>query len=185
MRFYACLPSGLDYSGKSGQYSAAEVHFADASRVGYRPFMFSRRGGSSFKNNTIMTGNSVDDRGNMLNSITLMTVGRSLKPLQAFTQLCHDFRKSNQTGITNVFFAGGGPRDHYGDQWYEIDLPQRVLYFLLTHHRQSVSKAIRKLDTVDMDENVKSDIVRDAEYYYSEPSYVFFLSIRILACSQS
>lgn len=36
--------------------------------------------------------------------------------------------------------------------------------------RQSVSKAIRKLDTIDMDEQVKLDIVRDAEYYYSDES---------------
>ena len=37
-------------------------------------------------------------------------------------------------------------------------------------HRQSVSKAIRKLDTIDMEEEIKSDIIRDAEYYYSDQS---------------
>lgn len=40
--------------------------------------------------------------------------------------------------------------------------------------RQSVSKAIRKLDTIDMDEHVKADIVKDAEYYYSASSRKYF-----------
>jgi len=35
---------------------------------------------------------------------------------------------------------------------------------------QSVSKAMRKLDTIDMNEQVKADIIKDAEYYYSEES---------------
>lgn len=41
---------------------------------------------------------------------------------------------------------------------------------LLTIYRQSVSKAVRKLDTIDIDEDIKADIVRDAEYYYSDES---------------
>lgn len=60
---------------------------------------------------------TVDERGKMLNSITVMTLGRSLKPLEAFTKLCHDFKQRNEAGTTNVFFAGGGPRDHYSEQW--------------------------------------------------------------------
>jgi chaperone BCS1 len=54
-------------------------------------------------------------------------------------------------GTTTVYFAGGNG-DPYCDGW------------------QSVSKAIRKLDTIDMNEDIKSDIIRDAEYYYSEQS---------------
>lgn len=53
-----------------------------------------------------------------------------------------------------MYFAGGGTGDPYGTGW------------------QSVSKAVRKLDTIDMDEEIKSDLVRDAEYYYSDQSYV-------------
>ena len=99
-----------------------------------------------------MSGNLVDDSGQLQNSLTLMTLGWSLKPLQAFTTLCHQFKLDNLTGTTTVYFAGGGHGDPYGDGW------------------QSVSKAIRKLDTIDMDEAVKSDLIRDAEYYYSEQS---------------
>lgn len=56
------------------------------------------------------------------------------------------------TGTTTVYFAGGGTYDYGGGQW------------------QSISKPTRKLDTIDMEESVKLDLVRDAEYYYSEQS---------------
>ncbi len=56
------------------------------------------------------------------------------------------------TGTTTVYFAGSNQFDYGGGQW------------------QSISKAVRKLDTVDMEESVKLDLVRDAEYYYSEQS---------------
>lgn len=57
------------------------------------------------------------------------------------------------TGTTTVYFAGGGGQyDYGGGQW------------------QSISKPVRKLDTIDMEERVKLDLVRDAEYYYSEQS---------------
>ena len=99
-----------------------------------------------------MGGNTVDDSGYLQNSLTLITLGWSLKPLQAFTALCHQFKLENLTGTTTVYFAGGQRGDPYGETW------------------QSVSKAIRKLDTIDMDEDVKSDLIRDAEYYYSDQS---------------
>ncbi|KAH7357601.1 P-loop containing nucleoside triphosphate hydrolase protein [Pyrenochaeta sp. MPI-SDFR-AT-0127] len=124
--------------------------------VGYRPFVFSRRGGHSYRNNSVMAGNLVDDSGQLQNSLTLVTLGWSLKPLQTFTELCHQFKLDNLTGTTTVYFAGGAHGDPYGDGW------------------QSVSKAIRKLDTIDMDEVIKSDLIRDAEYYYSEQSRQFF-----------
>lgn len=100
-----------------------------------------------------MAGNYVDDSGQLQNSLSLMTLGWSLKPLKAFTELCHQFKLDNLTGTTTVFFAGGGHGDSaYGDGW------------------ESVSKAIRKLHTIDMDEAVKTDVIRDAEYYYSDQS---------------
>jgi chaperone BCS1 len=86
----------------------------------------------------------------MQNALTISTLGWTLEPLRSFTDLCHNFKLRNLTGTTTVYFAGGA--DAYRDGW------------------QSVSKAIRKLDTIDMDEKVKSDIIRDAEYYYSEQS---------------
>lgn len=60
------------------------------------------------------------------------------------------------TGTTTVYFVGSGGLEHYGENW------------------QSVAKAIRKLDTIDMDEKVKSDVVADAEHYYSNQSRQFF-----------
>ncbi|KAJ4364989.1 hypothetical protein N0V83_008605 [Neocucurbitaria cava] len=124
--------------------------------VGYRPFIFARRGGGSFRSTSVMSGNLVDDSGQLQNSLSLLTLGWSLKPLQEFTALCHQFKLDNLTGTTTVYFAGGGHGDPYGDGW------------------QSVSKAIRKLDTIDMEEAVKSDLIRDAEYYYSDQSRQFF-----------
>jgi chaperone BCS1 len=97
-----------------------------------------------------MSGNLVNTEGQLQNALTISTFGWNLAPLQRFTNLCHDFKLKNLTGTTTVYFAGnGGP---YSDAW------------------NSVSKAKRKLDTIDMDEHVKSDIIRDAEYYYSEQS---------------
>jgi chaperone BCS1 len=123
--------------------------------VGFRPFLFSRRGGYGYRNTSGITGNMVDESGQLQNSLTIMTLGWSLKPLRQFTSLCHDFRIKNLTGTTTVYFAGDRT-DPYGNGW------------------QSVSKAIRRLDTIDMDEDIKSDLVRDAEYYYSEESRSFF-----------
>ncbi|CAI9630527.1 unnamed protein product [Alternaria burnsii] len=120
-----------------------------------RPYIFSRRGGFGYRNNSGITGNILDDSGQLQNSLTVMTLGWSLKPLRDFTRLCHDFRIKNLTGTTTVYFAGDR-LDPYGNGW------------------QSVSKAIRRLDTIDMDEKVKSDLVRDAEYYYSDESRSFF-----------
>jgi chaperone BCS1 len=80
----------------------------------------------------------------MQNALTISTLGWTLEPLRAF-------KLRNLTGTTTVFFAGGSA-DAYCDGW------------------QSVSKAIRKLDTIDMNDEVKSDIIRDAENYYSEQS---------------
>jgi hypothetical protein len=124
----------------------------NVTRVGFRPFLFSRSGGQSYhRNNSVMSGNLVNNEGQLQNALTISTLGWNLAPLQSFTKLCHEFKLKNLTGTTMVYFAGGnaGP---YSDAW------------------NSVSKAKRKLDTIDMDEDVKSDIIRDAEYYYSEQS---------------
>ncbi|KAL1797302.1 hypothetical protein ACET3X_003908 [Alternaria dauci] len=124
--------------------------------VGFRPYIFSRRGGLGHRNGSVVTGNILDSNGQLQNSLTIMTLGWSLKPLRDFTRLCHDFRIKNLTGTTTVYFAGDRTSDPYGNGW------------------QSVSKAIRRLDTIDMDETIKSDLVRDAEYYYSDESRSFF-----------
>jgi hypothetical protein len=124
---------------------------ANIFRIGYRPFLCSRSGGLSSRNNAIFSANPVDDRGKLQNALTLITPGWSLAPLRKFIESCHEFKRKNLHGTTTVYYAGGRA-DPYGDAW------------------QSVSKAVRKLDTIDMDEDVKSDIIRDAEYYYSEES---------------
>lgn len=100
-----------------------------------------------------MTGNVLNSEGQLQNSISIMTLGWSLKPLQDFTRKCHEFKLQHLTGTTTVYFAGGGHPDPYGGGGW-----------------QSVSKAIRKLDTIDMDEHIKNDLVKDAEYYYSDQS---------------
>lgn len=86
--------------------------------VGFRPFVFSRRGGNSYSNHRTMSGHMVDDRGLLQNAITLMTLGWSLKPLQDFTAMCHDFKLKHLTGTTTVYFAGEGRNDPYGNVWY-------------------------------------------------------------------
>lgn len=126
--------------------------FTNPCRIGFRPFLFSRSGGQGYTQAPgFVPGNVVNDRGQLLNALTITTLGWSLTPLRVFTDLCHEFKMKHLTGTTTVFFAGshhGG----YSDGW------------------QSVSKAVRKLDTIDMDEAVKSDVIKDAEYYYSEES---------------
>jgi mitochondrial chaperone BCS1 len=99
----------------------------------------------------MMPGFMVNDQGRMHNALTIYTLGWNLAPLRKFTDLCHELKMKNLTGTTNVYFAGG-PSDYHCDGW------------------QCVSKAIRKLDTIDMDEDVKADIVKDAEYYNSDDS---------------
>lgn len=107
-----------------------------------------------------MSGNLINDHGQLQNALTITTFGWSLAPLHAFTNLCREFKLKNLTGTTTVYFAGSGDPYH-GGGW------------------QSVSKAVRKLDTIDMDENVKSDLIKDAEYYYSEKSYVHSIIVAV------
>jgi chaperone BCS1 len=92
----------------------------------------------------------VNHRGEVL-GLTITTVGWSLAPLVKFADLCHEFHRKTQTGMTTIHLASGTVNEYNGG-W------------------QSVPKAVRKLDTIDMDEKVKLDIVRDAEHYYSEQS---------------
>lgn len=133
------------------QYLGLLIHNANTFRVGYRPFIFSRRGGHSLRNNSSRAGTAVDDHGRLHNSLAITTLGWSLRPLRDFTTICREFRRRNLAGTTTVYFAGGG-NDPYGQVW------------------QSVSKTSRKLDTIDMDLDLKMEIIRDAEYYYSDQS---------------
>ena len=88
----------------------------------------------------------------MQDAITVTTLGWSLAPLRDFVLRCHNWKKASMTGMTTVYFAGKTSFEYGAGQW------------------QSISKPARKLDTIDMEESVKMDIVRDAEYYYSEQS---------------
>jgi chaperone BCS1 len=122
--------------------------------IGFRPFIFSRRGAhSSHRYSNVIAPNMVDGSGQIQNSLNITTLGWSMQPLRDFTDLCHEFKIQNLVGTTTVYFAGDSRTDPYvGNGW------------------QSVSKAIRKLDTIDMDEKTKADLIKDAEYYYSEES---------------
>lgn len=100
-----------------------------------------------------VSSNHLDASGRLQNALTITTLGWNLEPLKDFVVNCHEWKKANMIGTTTVYFAGGNAYDSYsGGQW------------------QSVSKPVRKLDTIDMEESVKLDLVRDAEYYYSEQS---------------
>ncbi|KAH8695712.1 P-loop containing nucleoside triphosphate hydrolase protein [Phaeosphaeriaceae sp. PMI808] len=124
--------------------------------IGFRPFLFTRTSSQSYSRNLPMSMSALTaDQGQFQNGLTITTLGWSIAPLQRFAELCHEFKLKNLTGMTTVYFAGAS-NDAYGQSW------------------QSVSKAIRKLDSIDMDENIKSDIIRDAEYYYSEQSRLYF-----------
>lgn len=124
--------------------------------VGFRPFLFDRVGYSASPHPSLVN-NGVDASGRMNNALTITTLGWNLGPLKDFVKRCHQWKKANMTGTTTVFFAGGGAYDAYGGGAW-----------------QSIVKPARKLDTIDMDESIKLDLVRDAEYYYSEQSKQFF-----------
>ncbi|RAR12477.1 P-loop containing nucleoside triphosphate hydrolase protein [Stemphylium lycopersici] len=123
--------------------------------VGFRPFLLSRRGGNISRKNQAGPRITINHNSQLQELVTLTTLGWSLKPIHAFTSLCREFRVKNSTGTTTVYFAGDS-NDQYHGVW------------------QSVSKAIRKLDTIDMDEYTKLNVVQDAERYYSERSRSYF-----------
>lgn len=100
----------------------------------------------------ISNNNSINASGKLQNTLTITTLGWNLEPLKNFVVKCHQWKKANMIGTMTVYFAGGNAHDYGGGQW------------------QSISKPVRKLDTIDMEESVKLDLVRDAEYYYSEQS---------------
>lgn len=128
--------------------------YANVVRVGFRPFLLSRSGGQGYFRHSGVFGHQVDKEGHIQNALTLTTVGWGLAPLHKFIELCREFMRKNLNGTTTVYFSVGRHSDIYsgGGGW------------------QSVSKAVRKLDTVDMDETIKAVILQDAEYYYSEVS---------------
>jgi chaperone BCS1 len=124
--------------------------------VGFRPFLFTRSGTTSVRHPGGMN-NLVDSSGQMQNAIVLRTIGWSLEPLRKFIKTCHNFKIDNKSGTTTVYFSSGNQRDPYtGGEW------------------SSVVKAARKLDTIDIDDDLKADLVSDAEHYYSAESKRFF-----------
>jgi chaperone BCS1 len=126
--------------------------------VGFRPFLLDRVGGSSVgPMHPSFNNNDLDANGRLRNALTITTLGWNLGPLKDFVMQCHRWKKANMTGTTTVYFAGGGAYDAYGGSAW-----------------QSINKPMRKLDTIDMDESIKLDLVHDAEYYYSEQSKQFF-----------
>ena len=86
------------------------------------------------------------------------TLGWSLKPLREFLDICHNLKLENRNGTTTIYFpSGSGDVDGgYGGTW------------------ASVSKSVRKLDTIDIDDTIKTDLIRDADYYYSAEARKFY-----------
>ncbi|KAF2732416.1 P-loop containing nucleoside triphosphate hydrolase protein [Polyplosphaeria fusca] len=127
--------------------------------VGLRPYLLSRapRGYTgSTGANFLMSG---DKSNQPLNSLRIVTLGWSLGPLQDFVKKCHDYSVEARVngGTITVHFASGsgGGMDAYGN-WH------------------TVTKSVRKLDTVDMEEHVKMDLIRDAEDYYKAETKKFY-----------
>ena len=126
--------------------------------VGFRPYMFSRiaiQPSSSGAPHRFPDGNY-----QVGSSIMITTIGWSLKPLQEFVKTCHDFKVKNSGATTTVYFSGGGNAVDYGGysqgQW------------------RSVMKAVRKMDTIDIDPETKADLISDAEQYYSQATKKFY-----------
>ncbi|KAF2704880.1 P-loop containing nucleoside triphosphate hydrolase protein [Pleomassaria siparia CBS 279.74] len=118
--------------------------------VGFRPFLFRRSGPSidqTHKSSHQPTG------------IVILTLGWSLQPLQDFMKICHDLKLANKNGTTTIFFP----------------ISSKVAGTYGTHGRwQSVTKAVRRLDTIEIDDIVKADLVKDAEYFYSQEAQNFY-----------
>ncbi|KAF2794707.1 P-loop containing nucleoside triphosphate hydrolase protein [Melanomma pulvis-pyrius CBS 109.77] len=114
--------------------------------IGFRPFLFYRSGGFT---PTYM--NQVWKNGPQQNALVLRTLGWSLQPLQNFIKTCTDVKLENKTGTTRIYFSG-----QIEGTW------------------QSVTKAVRKLDTIDIDEEIKSDLIKDAYFYYSAEARRFY-----------
>ncbi|KAL1612379.1 hypothetical protein SLS60_000605 [Paraconiothyrium brasiliense] len=123
--------------------------------VGFRPFLFARTGtASSSKNHGGRM--LIDYQGTPQNSVVLFTPGWSLHPLMDFVKHCHEYKLVNRAGTTTIYFSSGKMDAYSGHLW------------------STVVKARRKLDTIDMDDASKTELVSDAEYYYSEESKKFF-----------
>lgn len=75
--------------------------------------------------------------------------------MKNFIKTCHEYRIINTAGTTNVY-STNQKTDYQGQTWYPI------------------VKSKRKLDTIDMEDQLKLELVKDAEYYYSEESKKFY-----------
>jgi chaperone BCS1 len=106
-------------------------------RVGYRPFLFSY--GESAPEDQLRPkhGFAPDHK------ITITTLGWSLQPLKELVDLCQQHKAQTREEKTTIYFMG--TRFDYNGPW------------------SSVEKSPRKLDTIDIDDQVKADIIKDAE----------------------
>jgi mitochondrial chaperone BCS1 len=118
-------------------------------RVGFRPFIFTRQ---EIPKPEGQRGPSVATY-----TITLTTPGWGLKPLQNFVNVCHDFKVRNSGETTTIYFSVGRDYGGYGGGF------------------RSVTRAVRKFDTIDIDEQVKQDLIMDAEECRRHPSRLHIL----------
>ncbi|KAF2117921.1 P-loop containing nucleoside triphosphate hydrolase protein [Lophiotrema nucula] len=129
--------------------------------IGMRPFLFSRASFSSGRGTRLAYSEDSEHQRNLLKVTTL---GWNLAPLHAFVKNCHEYavELKLKAGSTNVYFAGGrgGMDSGYGN-W------------------NCVVKSVRKLDTVDMDEHIKADLLKDAEEYYLPETKEFYANCGI------
>lgn len=87
--------------------------------------------------------------------IVLYTPGWSLDPLMQFVKKCHMYKVNKMTGMTTVFYLSGEFGYSTGE-WC------------------STVKTTRKLDTIDMDDIQKAQLVEDAENYFSANTRKFY-----------
>jgi hypothetical protein len=89
--------------------------------------------------------------------IRVSTLGWSIKPLWDFVQICHEYKVDTfKQTMTANFYCHGGLR---GD-W------------------DPVTKAVRKLDTMDIDDDVKADLINDAEACKPDDTIRFEISAK-------
>lgn len=129
--------------------------------MGYRPFLFSYGKSKGFDDTAKSAGGAVGRD----NKITITTPGWSLQPLKDLIDLCQQHRAQIIEDKTIINFMG--TRLDFDGPW------------------SSVEKTVRKLDTIDIDDQVKTDIIRDAEECkliapLHSPSYQPYCPLRIM-----
>ncbi|KAF2099929.1 P-loop containing nucleoside triphosphate hydrolase protein [Rhizodiscina lignyota] len=119
-----------------------------------RPFMFQRGHFTVFSRNTRSLYTEYARGGEPL---VIMCFGRHLEPLKAFVQYCKEYAAEAKREMTTIHIKGDKYR--YPDTW-----------------GQAIARPARALDTINMDEDIKRDIIRDVDAYMDPSAREFYAS---------